>query len=50
MSHTEMVGLRIVENTGKPRLTIIQNGIIARYFKTDGLQEAYLDPRKGGEI
>jgi hypothetical protein len=50
MSHTEMVGLRIVENTGKPRRSMIQSGISARYFKTDGLQEAYLDPRKGDEI
>jgi len=50
MSHTEMVGLRIVENTGKHQHSLMQSGISAHYFKTDGLQEAYLDPRKGGEI
>ena len=48
--HTGMDGLRIVENTGKPRRSMVQNGISAHYFKTDGLQEAYLDPRKGDEI
>ena len=48
--HTEMDGLRIAENSGKHRRSMIQSGISARYFKTDGLQEAYLDPRKGGEI
>jgi hypothetical protein len=35
MSHTEMVGLRIVENTGKSRLTIIQSGIIAPCLRMD---------------
>jgi hypothetical protein len=48
--HTGMDGLRIAENSEKLRLTMIQNGISAHYFKTDGLQEAYLDPRKGDEI
>ena len=48
--HTGMDGLRIAENTGKHQHSLIQNGISAHYFKTDGLQEAYLDPRKGGEI
>ena len=50
MSHTEMAGLRIAANTGKPRPSMIQNGISAHYFKTDELQEAYSDPRKGDEI
>jgi len=48
--HTEMVGLRIAENIGKHQHSLIQSGISAHYFKTDGLQEAYLDPRKGDKI
>lgn len=48
--HTGMDGLRIAANTGKPQRSMIQSGISARCFKTDGLQKAYLDPRKGDEI
>jgi hypothetical protein len=45
-----MAGLRIAENSGKHQHSLIQNGISAHYFKTEGLREAYLDPRKGDEI
>ena len=45
-----MAGLRIAANTEKHQHSLMQSGISAHYFKTDGLQEAYLDPRKGDEI
>jgi hypothetical protein len=45
-----MVGLRIVENSGKPRHSMIQNGTIAQHLQMAGLQEELSDPRKGDEI